>query len=360
MPHAEKHGAYEKAYRHILLVVDEDLRSDILGALERISMLYFLHGEDEIRVGTRRHELMDGFRKKYPTGEIQIFDFEDAGTPEAIRLACSACDQGLFAVPKLVIWLHPFALKEGEEALKKFLTRFVKEPPADISLLIIALGKIKKTHPVAAFLLKKSDRIEAMDPLTGVQLEHFAVSLLVDVDKSLSISRPALGMLLKVTGNDTLRLKQEIIRLATYRGTGSITLDDVALFLQPSMESNVFQALDALSRGEKEKALLLFAQEQAGTSKQEAVYGLLSMCAWQLRRLIQIRDAFDRGFRESASIARETKLPPFAIQNALRSLGNLPLSRLVAGLILLADMDAAMKVGEIDPGVALDTFVWKF
>jgi DNA polymerase III delta subunit len=33
---------------------------------------------------------------------------------------------------------------------------------------------------------------------------------------------------------------------------------------------------------------------------------------------------------------------------------------LIAGLSLLADMDAAMKVGELDPGVALDTFVWKF
>ena len=86
--------------------------------------MIFLYGEDEVRVEARRHELMDGFRKKYPTGEIQIFDFEDFGTPEAISLACSACDQGLFATPKLVVWLHPFALKEGEEALKKFLTRF--------------------------------------------------------------------------------------------------------------------------------------------------------------------------------------------------------------------------------------------
>lgn len=325
-----------------------------------LRMLYFLHGEDEVRVGDRRRELSDGFRKKYPTGEVQIFDFEDTGTPEAIRAACSACDQGLFAVPKLVMWLHPFALKEGEDALKKFLTRFTKEPPMDISLLIVAVGKIKKTHPIAAFLLKKSDRTEAIDPLTGVQLERYVAALFADIDTNLSIGRSACGMLLKAVGSDMLRLKQEVARLAAYRGTGMITNDDVTLFLRPSSETTVFQALDAMSRGERAKAALLFAQEQAGESKQDAVYGLLSMCAWQLRRLIQIREAFDRGFRESASIARETKLPPFAIQNALRSLGNLPLSRLVAGLILLADMDAAMKIGELDPGVALDTFVWKF
>ncbi len=323
-------------------------------------MLYFLYGEDEVRIGDRRRELLGGFRKKYPNGEIQIFDFEDSGTPEAIRSACSACDQGLFSVPKLIVWLHPFSLKEGEDALKKFLTRFVKEPPADISLLVISPEKIKKTHPIAALLLKKSDRVEGIEPLEGAQLERYVISLLKTFDTELSISRTAMGILLKAIGNDTLRLKQEIARLAAYRGTGTIMNEDIRLFLRPSSETTVFQALDAMSRGERQRALLLFTEEQAGESKHEAVYGLLSMCAWQLRRLIQMREVFDRGIRDSAGIARETKLAPFAVQNALRSLGSLPLSRLTNGLILLADMDAAMKIGELDPGVALDTFVWKF
>lgn len=323
-------------------------------------MLYFLYGEDEVRIGDRRRELLEGFRKKYPNGEIQIFDFEDSGTPETIRSACSACEQGLFMIPKLIVWLHPFALKEGEDALKKFLTRFLKEPPSDTSLLVLASGKIKKTHPVASLLLKKSDRIEEMEPLQGAQLERYILTSLRAFDASLSIGRSALGILTKAVGSDMLRLKQEISRLAAYRGIGVVTNEDVLLFLRSGSETTVFQALDAMSRGEKQRALLLFAEEQAGESKHEAVYGLLSMCAWQLRRLIQIREAFDRGIRDAAGIARETKLPPFAVQNALRSLGGLPLSRLTSGLILLADMDAAMKIGELDPGVALDTFVWKF
>ncbi len=323
-------------------------------------MMYFLHGEDDVRVGERRRELTDGFRKKYPAGEVQIFDFEDNGTPEAIRLACSACDPGLFSVPKLVIWLHPCTPKEGETALKEFLTRFAKENPKDISLLAIVPGKIKKTHPVAATLLKKADRTEALMPLTGAALEQHALSVLAGFDAKLSIGRPALASLLKAVGNDAFRLKQELARLAAYRGTGMITSEDVAVFLRPSAETTVFQALDALSRGERERALVTFAQEQAGDDRSDAVYGLLSMCAWQVRRLIQIREAYDQGNRESGSIARVTKLPPFAVQNALRSIDRLPLDRLIAGLSLLADMDAALKIGELDPGVALDTFVWKF
>lgn len=323
-------------------------------------MLYFLYGEDDVRIGGRRRELIDGFRKKYPMGEVQIFDFEDTGTPEAVRLACSACDQGLFSQSKLVLWLHPFALKEGEDALKTFLTRFVKEDTEGISLLVIAPGKLKKTHPVAAFLLKKAHRAEALEPLSGAALERYALSVLAGIDPRLSIGRPALALILKSVGADSFRLKQELSKLAAYRGTGMITSEDVALFIRSDRETTVFQALDALSQGFPERALAIFALEERDDAAGDAVYGLLSMCAWQIRRLIEIRDAYDRGICESSHIARATKLPPFAVQNALRSIGALPLSRLVAGLTLLADMDARMKQGEIDPMVALDTFVWKF
>jgi DNA polymerase III delta subunit len=277
-------------------------------------MLYFLYGEDEVRVASRRRELLDGFRRKYPTGEVQIFDFEDSGTPETIRSACSACDQGLFAIPKLIVWLHPFVLKEGEDVLKKFLMRFLKESPSDISLLILASGKIKKTHPVAALLLKKSDRIEEMEPLRGVQLERYIASSLRVFDADLSISRTALGILVKAVG----------------------------------------------SRGERRsKHFFSSRREQAGESKHEAVYGLLSMRV-AVAPAHSDAEVFDRGIRDASGIARETKLPPFVVQNALRSFENLPLSRLTAGLMLLADMDAAMKIGELDPGGALDAFVWKF
>lgn len=323
-------------------------------------MLYFLHGEDMIRVAERRRELMDGFQKKYPTGEIHLFDFEDTGTPEMVRRACSACDQGLFATPKLVVWLHPLALKEGEDAVKNFLKRFLKEAPLDISLLVIEPGKIKKTNSIAAFLLKKADRTEDLSVLSGASLETWVLKSLAAFDPHLSISRPALMLLLKGIGSDTLRLKQVIDQLASYRGTGEIVLADVMLFVQAGSEAVIFQALDALARGEREKALLLFAREQAAATKHDAVYGLLSMCAWQLRRLLLIREAYDQGMHDSPGIARHTKLPPFTVQNALRGLNALPRTRLAAGLSLLAEMDAALKIGALDPGVALDTFVWKF
>lgn len=323
-------------------------------------MIYFLSGEDVARVNERRRELMDGFRKKYPTGEIQLFDFEDAGTPDAIVRACVACDPGLFATQKLVLWLHPEAAREGEDVLKACVTQLAQSAPQDISLLVVAPGKIKKTHPVTSILLKRADRVEALSPLVGVELERYALASLARFDPGLSIGRPALTFLLKTIGHDTLRLQQEIAKLAAYRGTGMITSEDVTLFLRPSQETTVFQALDALSRGERERALLLFAHEQSGSAPGDAVYGLLSMCAWQIRRLIQIREAYDQGVKESAQIAKRTKLPPFAVQGALRSMQHLSLARLLAALALLADMDAALKVGEMDPGVALDTFVWKF
>ena len=107
-------------------------------------MLYFLYGEDEVRVASRRRELLGGFRRKYPTGEVQIFRFRGFGNTRNNPFRLLGLRSGTFAIPKLIVWLHPFVLKEGEDVLKKFLTRFLKESPSDISLLVLASGKIKE------------------------------------------------------------------------------------------------------------------------------------------------------------------------------------------------------------------------
>ena len=71
-------------------------------------------------------------------------------------------------------------------------------------------------------------------------------------------------------------------------------------------------------------------------------------------------EAFDRGIvMLPVSPAKQT--PPFVVQNALRSFENLLFPRLTAGLMLLADMDAAMKKSENSILVEHSMlFVWKF
>ena len=134
-------------------------------------------------------------------------------------------------------------------------------------------------------------------------------------------------------------------------------MQDIEALLVAPTENNIFIALDALGRGDQKRALLLFRTE---TQKGDGVYPVLSMCAWQIRRLIAIREAYDRGIRRPGDIASATKLPPFTVQKAMATIEHLTLTRLKKSLALLSDIDTALKQGKADPEASLDIFVWKF
>lgn len=321
-------------------------------------MIFFLHGEDAFRVNERRIVFQKTFAKKYPQAEFFVFDFEDQGTPEDVKRGLSACEEGLFATQKMVTFLHPFALGVVQEKLLlDFLERFIKKTDTEVVLLFVNPGKVKKTHPLAKFLAKHADKEESIEKLEEKNITAHIKRELALIDTEASFSREALQIFILSLGTDTARIRTELAKLATFKPGGVLEVEDIRLFVEPAKEVVIFEALDSLGRGDKKRALLLFHREAAGS---EGAYPLLSMCAWQTRRLLLVREMFDRGVRQVPEIVRETKLPPFAVQKMLGTIHNFSLQRIKKGLSLLSQFDTELKVGGMDPLVALDLFIWKF
>lgn len=321
-------------------------------------MIFFLHGEDGFRVNERRSVFQKTFAKKHPQAEFFVFDFEDQGTSDDVKRATSACEEGLFATQKMVVILHPFALGETQEKLLlNFLERFVKKTSAEVALLFVNPVKIKKTHPLTQFLVKHADKVEAIEKLETNNITAYIKRELAAIDEKASFSREALQLFTLLLGTATERIRTELQKLSTFKPGGIFETEDVRLLVGSSPESIIFEALDALGRGDKKTALLLFHREVSGTG---GAYPLLSMCAWQARRLLRVREIFDRGVRRAGDIAAETKLPLFAVQKMLGTINNFPLTRIKKGLSLLSEFDTKLKVGGMDPLVALDLFIWKF
>lgn len=323
-------------------------------------MIIFLHGEDAFQVSRRRRDLQQAFREKNSQAAVAVFDFEDDRTPANVRQALQAAEGGLFAEKKMVIFLHPFAIDEpGEQTLVDFLkSRAAQDVPENV-YLFVEPGKIKKSHPLSKALLRLAEKEECFPKIDESVLKTFAQKELGRLDPKASFARGALELLLARTGSDAARLVQELEKLTLYKQGRAIDPEDVRLLVADdrSREKVVFEALDALGRGEKEAALVLF-REEAG--KADGVYGVLALCAWHVRKLLSIREAFDQGFNRTSDIARMCKLPPFAVERALPSIRDFPQSRLKKGLGFLSDLDVQMKQGDIAPEVALDLFVWKF
>lgn len=322
-------------------------------------MLIFLHGEDDFLLNRRRQKLQSAFVKKYPGAEVLVFDFEDQRSPEDAQYALSACESGLFAAEKMVVFLHPSEL--AEESRKKFLA-FLKQEQEHaedrVVLLFVQPGKIKKTDAFMSALIKTAAKEENFSKLSDKDVAAFIKKELAGIDKEMKISSDALQTLIAIVGHDTAKIVSELEKLAVYKSEGKkIEPQDVALLLEGAQESRIFEALDALGRGDRKKATLLFHKE---VEQADGAYQLLSMCAWQARRLLMVREAYDQGMRRSADIATHTKLQPFAVQKTLATIENFPLARIKKGLAMLSDFDTQLKTGGMDPLVALDLFIWRF
>ena len=321
-------------------------------------MLLFIHGEDVFRVNERRGVFQKAFAKKYPQAEFFVFDFEDQGTPDDVRRALGACETGLFATEKMVVFLHPFELGDTtEKLLLDFLESFVEKAESETALLFVHPGKIKKTHPLARFLAKHTDNEEVCAKPETKNIAAYIKRELAAIDATAGFSRDALFLFVSSLGDDTGRIRTELEKLAAYKPGGVFEAVDVTLLTGSVAENVIFEALDALGRGDKKRALVLFHREASGT---EGAHPLLAMCAWQARRLLQVREAFDKGIRRAPDIASATKLQPFAVQKMLGTIDHFPLPRIKNGLAMLSDFDTAFKQGAMDPLVALDLFIWKF
>lgn len=320
-------------------------------------MFLFIHGEDGFLVNRRKLALQKAFAQKYSGADIFTFDFEDQGTVEDVRRALLACEEGLFAARKMVIFLHPFELSEtAEKFLLAFLNNFTKKISTAVTLMFVHPEKIKKTHSLARFLAKHSDKEEVLEKLQEKNTAVFIQRELASIDARASFSPSAMRLFSDSLGTDTARIVSELGKLAVFKPGSRFEVDDVALLVSAMAERAIFPALDALVYGEKERALLLLRREALGS---EGVYPVLAMCAWQVRRLLLVREAFDHGIQGTSAIAAQTKLPPFVVQKMLGAVKNFSLVRIKRGLTMLSDFDTVLKRGGMDPSVALDLFVWK-
>ena len=320
-------------------------------------MLILLHGEDNFLVGRRKQALVKAFQKKYSRGEVFVFDFEGEGGVDGVGRALAACADGLFSVEKMVIFFHSFSLEEkAEKMLVTFLAEQGRRTDEKLLLLFVESGKIKKSTPLAKALFSALNKEEevASTKDQGLALVKKELALL---ENELTFEPQALKLFLAATGSDAARIVSELEKLTTFKEAGKITISDVELLLERPQEQVIFQALDALGRGEKKRALLLFHQEG---QKSGGVFPLLSLCAWQVRQMLIVREAFDRGIRRSPDVVVATSLSPYVVQKALAVIEYFPLARLKRGLSLLSDIDTALKQGKADPFVSLVLFVWKF
>ncbi|GBD23723.1 hypothetical protein HRbin29_01393 [bacterium HR29] len=164
---------------------------------------------------------------------------------------------------------------------------------------------------------------------------------------------PAL-LLAAVTQGDSLAIVAELEKLALYAMGREVTVDDVDLLCGSGRAFTVWEFIDAVMDGDLSAAgRTLRALLRSGESEQ----GIFALLASGYRTLVTVLDLLDEGADEEA-IGKAVNRPyPRLRQAVIRRARELGREGVVACYEAIVEADRSLKLGEVDPDLALELLV---
>lgn len=317
-------------------------------------MLLFLYGEDSFRSNERLNSLKEKFFKKNTSNaSSSVFDFDEDASFEKLSLALRG--SGLFSSNKLIV-VKNFLNSNKTEQDKLFEYLKHNEVSEDIDLVFWEEGEPRKNNKLFKFLLEKFES-ERFGKLSGAQLSDWIKKEFCK--NKTNIDAQALNKLSSFVGDDLLQAKNEIDKLVNFVQEKTITEKDVELMVSSKVEANIFETIEAISAGNKNRALKLFHDQ---LSYGDDPFYIFSMYVYQFRNLLKIGSFYfggvdSKGIDDKNIIAKETRLHPFVVQKGIYQLKNISLQKLKNIYQYLEKIDSEVKGGKIEMKNAIDKLI---
>lgn len=321
-------------------------------------MILFFYGEDSFRLKQKIHELKKRFLEKDISGSgLSVFDF--AEKVEAKKIISTFGTANLLS-PKRFVIVENLILagqKEDQTEMLEYLKKnvgLVKND--DLIVVFCENNQPRKNSALYKFLEDKKSgvKIQKFEKLIGNKLSEWIVRRIKELNEKSGITRDALGNLILFVGSDTGILEMEIQKLVNYATGRIIETADVELLVKAGIDNNIFQTIDALANGDKQKALkLLHNHIESG----ENAFYVFSMFIYQFRNYVKVIDLKENQNASEQEIVRMTKLNPFVVKKCLWQAQKFPMSRLKKIYQALVDVDIAVKTGKMKMELALDKFI---
>jgi len=282
-------------------------------------MIILIHGKDSYRIKEKVNDLVNG-------QEI-VFDFEE----DVYSLLIDSLKQrSLFDSKKIVVTK---GLLKKVKSIKDIISLV-----GDTTLIIVEDTIDKKYKKIA-------DEEYCFDLLQGAELIKW-----INARVGGKIHNLAVKKIIEYFNNDLWRISSELDKLACYKDGEMILVDDIELLMRPDIENNIFQTIDAIASKNKKTSLkLLYSHIEKG----DAVSYLFSMIFFQFRNLIAVKDAQKFGLRNI------NKMNPYIFSKISNQSRSFTYEELINYYSKLAQSDYYIKTGKIDPGIALDLFIFE-
>ncbi len=314
-------------------------------------MLYILHGPDDFSRAEKIAELKAALGDA-SAAELNTSILDGHGLTLG-ELRSNADALPFLAAKRLVIvtgYLNYLDEKKDElQALIDYLGRL--SPTTD--LVLVERESLPKTHPALKAAAPAGATIIHYGELERPGLQSWLVKR---AQAHGAIIEPgAAEMLGRLVGPELRALDNELEKLALYvGGQRPISRADVELLVPYTEEAEQFGMSNAIGQRDARRAYDQLRKELDEGKNPMAILGSI---AAQIRALLEVKDMAERGLSAAEIAAAKGWKSDYAAKMRLREAANFTITRLEQILEMLLETDLAIKTGQMDQLLALDTLV---
>jgi DNA polymerase-3 subunit delta len=320
---------------------------------ENTPTVYILHGDDEFAIQELINHKLKPLMGESSNAEMNIT------TLDGVEISLTELESETHAIPflterRMVILSNPLSLGKSAKDREDFLALLEDIPESTACILKVDelldekhwLRQWSQDHPALTW----------QKPFTLPQGQNMTRWIQNRAqDQGGAFTREAARLLAIYINEDPRLASQEIEKLLTYVNfEREVTEDDVRKLTADVRQGDVFEMVDAISRGDGETAMRMLRRQL----QEKSPLPLFGMIVRQFRLLIQVKEILDQDpTRDKYSIARELDEHPYPIQKIIPQTKRFSLPQLEKIYHQLSDVDAAMKSGKLDQELALDMLI---
>lgn len=268
----------------------------------------------------------------------------DAAEPGALGALQEACSPTLFGSGSVVV------VSGVESATADFVGALIAQSrQSGVPLIVIHPAGAKGKKQLGELKAAAARIVECDEIKRGRGIQDFVVAEFAAHNRR--ISGPGLSLLVAAVGSDPRELATACSQLCSDIEQGDIDVDDVARYFGGTVEVTGFQISDAVLNRDRAQAIRLMRLAEGADGGGRLGPATIASLVNGVRQLVAVATApAELGERE---IAARAKVPPWKVRTLNQQLRRWSQRDLAAAILLLADLDAAMK-GGLREGEQLD------
>ncbi len=340
---------------HAYKLIDEDIRG---GTLKNLLLLC---GREQFFV----EWAVGCIVKKYVNPAAKALDFVKLeGESTSVDEILLACETFSMFSEKRVVWVRDFAplgsarAKGYGEAEEKRLLEFFKEMP-ESCILILSAEKVDGRKKIVKDL-SSIGHMYQFDTLDDATLKVFIRGRFKRAGKH--IEEPMVRAIIEKSGYynkdseyDLFALENDLKKIVAHSSGQEILLSDVKASVEGDAQSNVFEMVEAASRGRKEEAYWIFANFMEG--KDDALaYLPLSLLATQFELVLSVKEMSAERMNP-AQMKKILGVHEFRIKKAMELRDRYSVQDLHRILMSIYSVDKNVKSGNLPIKLALEMLI---